>query len=110
MLKEHPLHFGWIDVLAAAGDEVIAAVEDVEEPVLIKTADVAGVKPAVADGASGCVGVIQVAGRHGWAGDKNLTGLATPRVNPQFGADERLAGGTSVGGGVGRRERGHLAG
>ena len=51
MAEQRVLDFGRIDVLAAGDDHVLHAVVDVEVAVRVEIAGVAGVEPAVADGA-----------------------------------------------------------
>src|SRR5688500_20257912 len=48
MRVEDLLHLARVDVEAAADDEVLLALDDVEEVVGVEAADVAGVQPAVA--------------------------------------------------------------
>src|ERR687895_511030 len=47
MLQEHILDLARIDVLSAADDHVLLAVDEEEEPVLVAVADVARVQPSV---------------------------------------------------------------
>ena len=47
MLVEHLLDLARVDVVAAADDHVLLAVDDVEVAVLVLAADVAGGEPAV---------------------------------------------------------------
>src|SRR5919108_5372714 len=49
MLVEHTLDLDRVHVLAAANHHVLRAVDDVQEPFVVHTSDVAGMQPAVAE-------------------------------------------------------------
>ena len=49
VLVEHRLHLHAVDVLAAADHDVLQPVDDVQEPLGVDVADVAGVEPSVAE-------------------------------------------------------------
>ena len=59
-------------VLAARDDDVLLPIDDVEHPVLVESADIAGVQPSVDDRLGRQVGPVPVAGHHLRAADENL--------------------------------------
>ena len=71
-----------IDVLAAADDHVLGAVDQDEIAVLVEPTDVTGVQPAVDDGLGGLLGPVQIAAHHVGALDHNLAGLAVGHRMP----------------------------
>ena len=92
--QQHLLDLGRDDVLAAADDQVVDPVLDVEEAFLVDVAEVAGVEPAVGVGAPGAtVGP--------WT-------RISPSSDPQVGGQQRPAGRAELAPGVGRGERRHL--
>jgi hypothetical protein len=56
VLVEDLLDLPWVDVVAAADDEVLLAVDDVVVAVAVHPGQIAGVQPAVHDGLRGGVG------------------------------------------------------
>ena len=93
--QQHLLDLGRDDVLAAADDQVVEPVLDVEEAFLIDFAEVAGVQPAVGVGA---------AGGDGRSLDQDLA----VGGDPQVGGEQRPAGGAELAARVGGRQRRHL--
>ena len=76
VLVEHLLDLARIDVVTAADDHVLLAVDDEEVAVLVDLAHVAGVQPAVADRLGGRVLALPVALHHVVAPDHDLADLA----------------------------------
>src|SRR5690606_3730678 len=76
------------DVLAARGDdELLLAVDDGEEAVLVEAPDVAGVDPAVlVDQLGGRLGAAQVAGGAGGAADEDLAVVGEFQLHAGEGA------------------------
>ena len=65
-----------VDVLAAADDHVLDAVDDPQVAVLVEDADVAGVQPAVGDRLDGVGGPVEIAAHDVGAADDHLAPLA----------------------------------
>ena len=77
VLVERGLDLGGVHVLAAADDDVLQAVDDVQVSVLVEPAHVAGSEPAVVgQRGRGRLGVVEVAAEHGRAPQPDLAGLA----------------------------------
>src|SRR5579872_7486103 len=76
MLVEHLLDLARVDVVAAADDQVLLAVHDVEVAVLVDPGQVAGVEPAVADRLGGGLGPLPVALHDVRPADDDLAHLA----------------------------------
>src|SRR3954453_6261638 len=75
VLVEHLLDLARVDVVAAADDHVLLAVDDEEVPVLVDLRHVAAVEPAVADGLRRRVGLAPVALHDVVAADDDLAHL-----------------------------------
>ena len=86
--QQHLLDLGRDDVLAAADDQVVDPVLDVEEALVVDVAEVAGVQPAVGVGP---------ARSHGRALDQDLA-----VEDAQVGRQQRPTGGAELAAGVGR--------
>ena len=69
---EHLLDLARIDVVAAADDEILLAVDDEQEAVLVDVAEVAGAHPAAGEGRLGGLGIVVVALHHVDAADHHL--------------------------------------
>src|SRR5262249_19876098 len=111
--EQYRLDLRRVDVLAARDDQVVAAVDDVQVPLMVQVAQVAGVQPAVPECARGLVRAIDVAGGDHRATDENLADLAGRRwlavsIDPELGWQERLAGRARLAERIGGRERGDL--
>src|SRR6185437_638820 len=76
VLVEHLLDLARVDVVAAADDQLLLAVHDVEVAVLIDAAHVAGVQPAVDDRLGRRLRPLPVALHHVVAADDDLAHLA----------------------------------
>src|SRR5579875_2864906 len=76
VLVEHLLDLARVDVVAAADDELLLAVDDEEVAVLVDPAHVAGVQPAVDDGLRRGLRPLPVAAHHVVALDHDLADLA----------------------------------
>ena len=95
---EHVLDVLGIDVLPAGDDHVLLAVDDEQVAVLVTVADVAGVKPAVADRRRGRLGRAPVLADHRGRADQDLAQLPGSQVGAVFadhahlGVDRLAAG------------------
>ncbi len=69
---QHDFDVGRVDVESRGDDQVLLAIDDAEEPVLVASGQVAGVEPTVANRLRGRFGVIQVAEHHLRAFDGQL--------------------------------------
>src|SRR5699024_12698530 len=69
-----------VDVLTADDDDVLRAVDDEHEAVLIESGDVAGPIPLSLEGRCGRFGIAEILAHAGVAGDPDLTGLAGTRI------------------------------
>ena len=93
VVVEGVLDFPGRHVLAAGDDDVLLAIDDVEQPVRVSPGDVPRQEPAVAVGALGRLGILEVAARHLVPAKGDLPGLTrcdVPSVvvqDPHF--DER---------------------
>src|SRR6476469_6712903 len=76
VLVEHLLDLARVDVVAAADDQVLLAVDDVEVALLVDAGHVAGVEPTAAHRLLGGVGALPVALHDVVAADHDLTDLA----------------------------------
>ena len=76
VLVQHFVYFAGVDVVAADEHHVFFAVHNVEIAVFVHIGDVAGIQPAVAQGAGRVVGVVPVAGHNLRALDDQLAGFA----------------------------------
>ena len=76
MLVEHLLDLARVDVVAAADDQVLLAVDDVEVAVLVGAGHVAAVEPAAAHRLRGRLGLLPVALHDVVAADQDLADLA----------------------------------
>ena len=76
VLVEHLLDLARVDVVAAADDQVLLAVDDVEVAVLVDAGHVAAVEPAAAHRLRGRVGALPVALHDVVAADHDLADLA----------------------------------
>ena len=65
------------DVLAAAADDVLLAVDEIEKAVVVEASHVAGVEPAVLEGLAGLVFEAPVAGGDGGVAEDDLAGFAS---------------------------------
>src|SRR5512141_511299 len=70
---EHFLDLPAVDVLTAADDHVLHAVDDVEEALLVAPGHVAGVEPTALEGLAGALLVAEVALQHLLALDDDLS-------------------------------------
>src|SRR5580700_12089765 len=75
MLVEHLLDLSRVDVVAAADDQVLFPVHDVEVAVGVDAGQVAAVEPAVADRLGGGLGAVPVALHHVRPADDDLAHL-----------------------------------
>jgi len=73
-----------IDVLAARDDDVLFAVHEIDEAVLVRTRHVARVKPAVFEDLGGGLGIVVVALHHARAPDAQLADCAGLYGNAAF--------------------------
>src|SRR3954453_20566757 len=91
-----------VDVLAAAVDHVLLAIDDVEQPVLVDPAEVAGVQPAADEGLLRGVGVVPVALHDVGPADQQLAdaGLGVGPVDREIDDGHREADGVRVLGGL----------
>ena len=126
VLEEGGLDLDGVDVLAAADDDVLGAVDDVDEAVVVDAGDVAGVEPAVREDVGGLFGAVPVAADDlrpldpQLAGDVGPDGQVGRRLRPVevLGDDDDVGDGHRradavrlvdvVGAGVHRRDRGRL--
>ena len=76
MREQHVLDLARVDVVAAADQHVVLAVEDVDEAVLVHAPDVAGMQPAVAEGLGRRLGAVPVIGHELGAATDDLAALA----------------------------------
>jgi len=96
MRDNHFLEFAGIDVVAAAEDHVLFAVNDRKKTFGIHHADVAGVKPAVTKGFGGRLGAVVITFHHVVAADHDLAAFAARHLiivfidAHYFDAGERL--------------------
>src|SRR6266536_6108311 len=60
MLIEHFINLARINIFATANDHVGFAVHDVKESILVAIADIASMKPAVAERLFGCRGILEI--------------------------------------------------
>ena len=90
MGQQHVLDVARIDVEAAANDEVLDAVNDVEVAVVIEVADVAGVQPAVTHRRRGRLRTVPVAGHEHRSADADLAVLAGRQPGPVGSHDSHL--------------------
>src|SRR5690606_31752361 len=81
------LHLARVDVLAAADDHVLDAVDDVDEAVLVHPGAVAGVHPAVADHGGRGLGIAPVAQHHLRTAHRDLARHAARQLVP-VGVDD----------------------
>src|SRR5262245_49867850 len=117
VLEQRRLHFGGVDVLAAADHHVLQAVDDVHEAVVVDVAEVPGVEPAPGERLRGGVGLVVVAAHDGGTADPDLAHLAPGDVGT-VGPDEahvdhrgeRLADAVGAGHVVGAHVHDHGAG
>ena len=72
VLHERVLDLDAVDVLAAAVDHVLLAVDDLDEAVVVDAGQVAGVQPAVDERLGGLLGLVPVAGDDVLAADQQL--------------------------------------
>ena len=99
---EHVLDLTRVHVEAAADDQVFLALDDVEEPVGVEPPDVAGVQPAVAQGARRLLGQAVVAEHHVRSAHADLTRVADGKravvviEDRDLDAGERLAHGAEL--------------
>jgi hypothetical protein len=59
VLIDRRFHLDAADVLAAADDDLLHAVDDEQEAVLVEIADIPGMEPAVAEGLAVASGLFQ---------------------------------------------------
>ena len=72
VLPQDRFHLRWIDILAAADDDVVAPLHQPEIALVIQIADVAGEEVAIANGFGGGVGVFVITAHHGGASDDDF--------------------------------------
>src|SRR5207302_1321397 len=102
VLVERSLDLERRDVLAAADDHVLEAVDDVEEALLVEDADVARIEPAVAECAPCRLRILPVAREDLRAADDDLAGLAGRHGlsigidDPDLRVDDGLADGAQL--------------
>ena len=82
-LVDDRLDLAGVDVLAAADDHVLCAVDQNQITVLVQPADVPGVQPAVDNRIGRLLGPVQVAAHDVRALDHNLTGLTIGHRTPR---------------------------
>ena len=109
MLQQRRLDLGAVDVLAAADDHVLLAVDDVVEAGLVAIAEVAGAEPAAAERRLGGLGIVPVAGDDVRPADPDLADLALGDVVAVVVDDAHVGGRRRAGrrcrGGRGSRRR-----
>ena len=74
--EQHVLDLARIDVVAAADEHVVLAVENVDEAVLVHASDVAGMEPTVAESLGGLFRAVPVTGHELGAAADDLALLA----------------------------------
>ena len=72
VLDEGVLDLDAVDVLAAAVDHVLHAVDDLHEPLVVDAGEVAGVQPPIDERLGGLLGLVPVAGHHVLPADQQL--------------------------------------
>ena len=75
MFVEHFFDLAWIDVVAAANDDVLLAVDDEVKAVVVASGKVAGVEPPVDDRSLGGLGPLPVTLHHVVPPDGDFAGL-----------------------------------
>ena len=90
MLDEHALDFGRIDVLAAADDRVVLAIDDVHVTLVVLIYEVAAVEPATAERLRRRVGAVEIAEHHRRPPIDDLADLARGDVAVGFVDDPAL--------------------
>ena len=76
MLVERSFDLGGVHVLAAANDDVLEPVDDVEVAIVVEAAEVAGVEPAVGERLGGLPFTAEVAANDRRAFEPDLADLA----------------------------------